>query len=78
MVWTQIVIRAQRGDQPAFERITLDIYERLHTVAHGILRDQSLVGDATTLLPDGRVLIASGWGDEGPVETAEVWARSGE
>lgn len=42
----ELVHRAQRGDQQAFERITLDIYERLHLVAHGICRDQGAAEDA--------------------------------
>jgi RNA polymerase sigma-70 factor (ECF subfamily) len=42
----ELVHRAQRGDQQAFELITLEIYERLHLVAHGIVRDPSLAEDA--------------------------------
>ena len=42
----ELVARAQRGDQRAFEHLTLDVYHRLHTVAFGILRDASLAEDA--------------------------------
>ena len=37
----ELVSRAQRGDQRAFEHRTLDAYHRLHTLAHGILASRS-------------------------------------
>ncbi|CAN5713727.1 hypothetical protein BH23CHL8_BH23CHL8_08840 [soil metagenome] len=42
----ELVSRAQRRDQRAFERLTLEMYERLHAVAHGILHDPALAEDA--------------------------------
>ena len=43
---TELVIRAQRGDQAAFAEIATAVYGRLHSVAYGILRDRSLAEDA--------------------------------
>lgn len=44
---TELVIRAQRGDQAAFVEIAREIYGRLHSLAYGILRDRALAEDAT-------------------------------
>ena len=41
-----LVIRAQRGDQQAFEALALQSHTRLQTVAVGILRDPHLAEDA--------------------------------
>ena len=43
---TDLVVRARHGDQQAFASLAADVYERLHTVAHGILRDRELAEDA--------------------------------
>jgi RNA polymerase sigma factor (sigma-70 family) len=42
-----LVIRAQKGDQQAFEALAVASHPRLHRVAHGILRDSHLAEDAT-------------------------------
>jgi RNA polymerase sigma-70 factor, ECF subfamily len=44
---TELVTRAQRGDQAAFAEIASTTYGRLHSLAFGILRDRSLAEDAT-------------------------------
>lgn len=44
---TELVIRAQQGDQAAFAEIARATYGRLHSLAHGILRDRALAEDAT-------------------------------
>jgi RNA polymerase sigma-70 factor (ECF subfamily) len=44
---TELVSRAQQGDQVAFAQIASEIYGRLHSLAFGILRDRSLAEDAT-------------------------------
>lgn len=44
---TELVIRAQRGDQAAFAEIASRSYARLHSLAYGILRDRALAEDAT-------------------------------
>ena len=41
------MVRVQRGDQRAFEALTLADCPRLYRVAHGILRDAQLAEDAT-------------------------------
>ena len=43
---TDLVIRAQRGDQAAFAEIASTTYGRLHSLAYGILRDRALAEDA--------------------------------
>jgi RNA polymerase sigma-70 factor (ECF subfamily) len=43
---TDLVVRAQNGDQGAFASLTEAIDERFHGVAFGILRDMSLAQDA--------------------------------
>ncbi len=42
-----LVLRAQQGDQRAFETLTVTDYPRLFRVAHSILRDRSRAEDAT-------------------------------
>jgi RNA polymerase sigma-70 factor (ECF subfamily) len=44
---TDLVIRAQRGDEQAFMSLALAIGDRLHAVSHRILRDTDLAEDAT-------------------------------
>ena len=44
---TELVVRAQHGDQAAFAEIATASYPRLHSLAHGILRDRALAEDAT-------------------------------
>jgi RNA polymerase sigma factor (sigma-70 family) len=44
---TELVIRAQRGDEVAFAAITQGVYARLRAVAYRILRDPCLAEDAT-------------------------------
>lgn len=44
---TELVIRAQRGDEEAFASLALAAGDRLHAVAHRILRDIELAEDAT-------------------------------
>jgi RNA polymerase sigma-70 factor (ECF subfamily) len=44
---TGLVIRAQRGDEDAFASLALAAGDRLHAVAHRILRDVDLAEDAT-------------------------------
>jgi len=43
---TQLVKRAQEGDEAAFAELTIAIGERLHRIAFGILRDPALAEDA--------------------------------
>lgn len=43
---TELVTRAQRGDQAAFAEIASATYGRMHSLAHGILRDRALAEDA--------------------------------
>lgn len=42
-----LVVRAQHGDDRAFESLTVTTYPRLFRVAQGILRDPTLAEDAT-------------------------------
>lgn len=42
-----LVVRAQQGDQRAFETLTVQHHPRLFRVAHGILGDPHLAEDAT-------------------------------
>lgn len=42
-----LVIRAQHGDQQAFQSLTVAHHARLYRVAYGILRDRHLAEDAT-------------------------------
>ena len=44
---TELVIRAQRGDEEAFTSLAVAVGDRLHAVAHRILRDIDLAEDAT-------------------------------
>jgi len=44
---TELVIRAQRGDEAAFAVITQGLYVRLRAVAYRIVRDPHLAEDAT-------------------------------
>ncbi len=44
---TDLVIRAQRGDEEAFASLAVAAGDRLHAVAHRILRDLDLAEDAT-------------------------------
>ena len=44
---TELVIRAQRGDEEAFASLAVAVGDRLHAVAHRILRDIDLAEDAT-------------------------------
>jgi len=44
---TDLVIRAQRGDEEAFASLAVAASDRLHAVAHRILRDIELAEDAT-------------------------------
>ena len=44
---TELVIRAQNGDEQAFASLALAVGDRLHAVAHRILRDTHLAEDAT-------------------------------
>ena len=44
---TDLVIRAQRGDEQAFASLAVAAGDRLHAVAHRILRDVDLAEDAT-------------------------------
>jgi RNA polymerase sigma-70 factor (ECF subfamily) len=43
----ELVVRAQHGDERAFESLTVATYPRLFRVAQGILRDATLAEDAT-------------------------------
>jgi len=44
---TDLVARAQKGDQQAFASLAVPLGNRLHAVAHRILRDTDLAEDAT-------------------------------
>jgi RNA polymerase sigma-70 factor (ECF subfamily) len=44
---TELVIQAQRGDEEAFASLAVAVGDRLHAVAHRILRDLDLAEDAT-------------------------------
>jgi RNA polymerase sigma-70 factor (ECF subfamily) len=44
---TNLVTQAQRGDEEAFASLALAVGDRLHAVAHRILRDTELAEDAT-------------------------------
>ena len=44
---TELVLRAQRGDEQAFASLCVACGDRLHAVAHRILRDIELAEDAT-------------------------------
>ena len=43
----QLVVRAQHGDEEAFASLAVGVGNRLHAVAHRILRDTDLAEDAT-------------------------------
>ena len=44
---TDLVVRAQRGDEEAFASLAVAVGDRLHAVSHRILRDIDLAEDAT-------------------------------
>jgi len=44
---TELVLQAQRGDEEAFASLCVAAGDRLHAVAHRILRDTDLAEDAT-------------------------------
>ena len=44
---TELVIRAQDGDEEAFASLAVAVGNRLHAIAHRILRDADLADDAT-------------------------------
>jgi RNA polymerase sigma-70 factor (ECF subfamily) len=44
---TNLVVRAQHGDEEAFASLAVGAGDRLHAVAHRILRDTDLAEDAT-------------------------------
>jgi RNA polymerase sigma-70 factor (ECF subfamily) len=44
---TQLVTRAQQGDEAAFAELTVAVGGRLHRIAYSILRDRGLAEDAT-------------------------------
>src|SRR5512144_336841 len=44
---TDLVIRAQRGDEQAFASLAVAVGDRLHALSHRILRDIHLAEDAT-------------------------------
>src|SRR5829696_473591 len=44
---TDLVVRAQHGDEQAFASLAVAVGDRLHAVAHRILRDADLAEDAT-------------------------------
>ena len=44
---SELVVRAQRGDEEAFASLAVAIGNRLHAVSHRILRDTDLAEDAT-------------------------------
>jgi RNA polymerase sigma-70 factor, ECF subfamily len=44
---TDLVVRAQHGDEEAFASLAVGVGNRLHAVAHRILRDTDLAEDAT-------------------------------
>ncbi|HSL75725.1 MAG TPA: sigma-70 family RNA polymerase sigma factor [Candidatus Limnocylindrales bacterium] len=44
---TDLVMRAQRGDEEAFASLAVACGDRLHAVAHRVLRDTDLAEDAT-------------------------------
>src|SRR6185312_16529316 len=44
---TDLVLRAQRGDEEAFASLAVAIGDRLHAISHRILRDTDLAEDAT-------------------------------
>ena len=44
---TDLVIRAQRGDEQAFASLAVAVGDRLHALSHRILRDLDLAEDAT-------------------------------
>ena len=43
---TDLVVRAQRGDEQAFTRSLVPIYDRLHHIAFRMLRDRTLAEEA--------------------------------
>jgi RNA polymerase sigma-70 factor (ECF subfamily) len=44
---TELVVEAQRGDEGAFASLAVLVGNRLHAIAHRILRDADLADDAT-------------------------------
>jgi hypothetical protein len=47
---TELVIRAQHGDEGAFTSLAVAAGDRLHAVAHRILRDTDVGGMADSLV----------------------------
>jgi RNA polymerase sigma-70 factor (ECF subfamily) len=43
---SDLVVRAQRGDQAAFTTLASQHYDRLHQIAYRVLRDRSMAEDA--------------------------------
>ena len=64
-----LVVRAQKGDQRAFEALVLKSHARLQAVAVGILRDPHLAEDA---VQQARALV----GSTDPEDAAEGTIRS--
>ncbi len=48
---TELVVRAQHGDEEAFASLAVAVGDRLHAVSHRILRDIDLAEDATQQAP---------------------------
>jgi RNA polymerase sigma-70 factor (ECF subfamily) len=44
---TELVVLAQRGDEEAFASLAVSVGNRLHAIAHRVLRDADLADDAT-------------------------------
>ena len=42
----KLITSAAQGDQAAFERLMVEMYGRLHRIAHGILREDHRAEDA--------------------------------
>jgi RNA polymerase sigma factor (sigma-70 family) len=43
---TDLVVRAQQGDEQAFSELLVPIYDRLHQIAYRVLRDRPLAEEA--------------------------------
>jgi DNA-directed RNA polymerase specialized sigma24 family protein len=69
---TDLVVRAQHGDEEAFASLAVAVGGRLHAVAHRILRDLDLAEDATqqALLTINRVF----WPANSAADRAELQA----
>jgi RNA polymerase sigma factor (sigma-70 family) len=55
---SELIVRAQRGDEGAFASLCVVIGNRLHAIAHRILRDADLADDAAQLRDPARF---DGW-----------------